>query len=86
MESQERLREAHEVARLSSWEWRPETNEVFVFHAAAPEDEALVQVSTALDDVLAAMPEDARQVAREDLASIARGERDTAVQRHRYGR
>ena len=84
VESQEHLREAHELARLSSWEWRPETNEVFVFHAAAPEDEALVQVSTALEDVLAAMPEDARQVARDDLASIARGERDTAVQRHCY--
>ena len=84
VESQERLREAHELARLSSWEWRPETDEVFVFHALAPEDEALVQVSTPLEDVLAAMPEDARQVAREDLAPIARGERDTAVQRHRY--
>jgi PAS domain S-box-containing protein len=84
-ESQEHLREAHQLARLSSWEWRPETNEVVVFHAAAPEDEALVQASTPLEDVLAGMPEDARQVAREDLATIARGERDTTVQRHRYG-
>jgi len=84
VESQEHLREAHELARLSSWQWRPETNEVFVFHAAALEDEALIQVSTALEDVLAAMPEDARHVAREDLASIARGERDTAVRRHRW--
>jgi PAS domain S-box-containing protein len=84
VESQERLREAHELARLSSWEWRPETDEVFVFHAVAPEDEALVQVSTALEDVLAAMSEDARQVARANLASIARGERDAAVQRHHY--
>ena len=44
MESQEHLREAHELARLSSWEWRPETNAVYVFHANAPEDEVLVQV------------------------------------------
>ena len=43
-----------------------------------------MQVSTPLEDVLAAMPEDAREVAREDLASIVRGERDTTVQRHRY--
>ena len=84
VESQEHLREAHGLARLSSWEWRPETNAVFVFHALAPEDEVLVQVSTPLEDVLAAMPEDARKVAREDLAAVARGERDTAVQRHRY--
>ena len=84
VESQEHLREAHELARLSSWEWRPETNGVFVFHALGPEDEVLVQVSTPLEDVLAAMPEDARRVAREDLASVARGERDTTVQRHRY--
>ena len=63
---------------------RPDTNAVFVFHALAPEDEVLVQVSTPLEDVLAAMPEDARQVAREDLAAVARGERDTVVQRHRY--
>ena len=84
VESQEHLREAHELARLSSWEWRPESNAVFVFHANDPEDEVLVRVSTPLEDVLAAIPENARQIAREDLASIARGERDTAVQRHHY--
>ena len=82
--SQEHLREAHELARLSSWEWRPETNAVFAFHANASEDEVLVHVSTPLEDVLAAIPENAREIAREDLASIARGERDTAVQRHHY--
>ena len=85
VESQERLREAHELARLSSWEWRPETNEVFAFHAVAPEDEALMQGSTPLEDVLAAIPHDAREIARENLASIARGERDPPVQRHHYG-
>ena len=68
-ESQERLLEAHEVARLGSWEWRPETDEVVVFHTLVEADDALVQIRTALDDL---------------LAPIARGERDTAVRRHRH--
>ncbi len=33
VETQERLHEAHEVARLASWEWQPATDEVLTFHA-----------------------------------------------------
>jgi PAS domain S-box-containing protein len=69
VESQDRLREAHVVARLGSWEWRPENDEVLVFHTLVQADEARVQIRTALDDL---------------LAPIARGERDTAVRRHRH--
>ena len=43
VESQERLREAHEVARLATWEWRPETGEVLLFHAL---DDVDVQAGT----------------------------------------
>jgi len=81
--SQERLREAHEVARLATWEWRPDTGEVLLFHAL---DDVDVQEGTvwSADGLLAAMAPEERAAAREELMSIARGERDTGVMRHPY--
>jgi PAS domain S-box-containing protein len=81
IETQDRLREAHEVARLSSWEWQPETDEMLVFHALA-EHGSLQGIRTPLEDLLAAMPPEERQPVRDDLASIVRGERDTAARRY----
>jgi PAS domain S-box-containing protein len=83
LESQERLREAHEVAQLSSWEWRPETGEVLVFHALA-DAPAEAGTTVTLESILAGMPADHRQVARDDLAAVVRGECDSTVQRHPY--
>jgi PAS domain S-box-containing protein len=83
VESEDRLREAHEVAQLSSWEWEPETDEVLVFQALAEVD-AQPGTRMALEDILAAMPPEDRRGAREDLASIERGERDETIRRSRY--
>jgi PAS domain S-box-containing protein len=81
VESQDRLREAHEVARLSSWEWQPETGEMVIFQSLA-EDGSLPGTRVALEDVLVGIPEEERQPVRDDLASIVRGERDAALRRY----
>lgn len=80
VEIQERLREAHEVAGLASWEWRPETDEVVIFHAL-PEDEHKPGDRMALDDLFETLPPEARLGGREDIASIVRGDRDGTVRR-----
>ncbi len=78
--TQERLREAHEVARLSSWEWRPETGEVLVFHALARERISAGARAT-LDDLLAETEPAERQDVRDVLAAMVRGDRDQSVRR-----
>ncbi len=79
----ERLREAHEVARLSSWEWQAATGDVLVFTALA-EEQDLVGTRTSLEELLGGMPVEARLQAREDLHAIVRGDRDEQTRRHRY--
>lgn len=81
VESQERLRDAHEVARMASWEWQPATDEVLIF-TALPEDGAAAGSRAALDDLLGAMSPEAQLEAREDIASIVRGEIDETTRRH----
>ncbi len=81
VEIQERLREAHEVARLASWEWQPETDEVLVFQALEG-DEALTGTRARVEDLFAAIPPEVQKTAREDLTSIVRGESDQSVRRY----
>jgi PAS domain S-box-containing protein len=77
------LREAHELARLSSWEWSPDTGQVVVLQPLA-ESEILTGSTATLDDLLLAMPDGQGQLAREDLDSLVNGERDDYVRRACY--
>jgi PAS domain S-box-containing protein len=84
IEMQERLREAHEVALLSSWEWRPGTDEVIVFHALpenGPQDTA---PNATLDDLLRRMGPEDRERALKDVAGLISGTRNACVSRARY--
>jgi PAS domain S-box-containing protein len=81
--TQDRLREAHEVARLSSWEWRPDSNKVFVFQALV-EKRDLSGASLNLDALLGGMSLEDRAIARADLAEMVSGEREVSNRRHRY--
>ena len=76
------LREAHEVARLASWQWEPETDSVTVFQAMSADSPA-VEPNTSLGVLLEAIPEEHRADAREELAEMVRGERECSVRRFR---
>src|ERR1700684_4000033 len=76
--TQARLREAHEAAGLSSWEWRPETDEVIVFQALTDVAE-LSGTRVSFNELLGAMSVGDREAARSDLDAIARGEREQSV-------
>jgi PAS domain S-box-containing protein len=80
---QARLREAHEAAGLSSWEWRPESDEVTVFQALSEVAE-LSGTHVSFNELLGAMSPDDREVARHDLDAIARGEREQSIRGCRY--
>jgi PAS domain S-box-containing protein len=77
------LRDAHELARLSSWEWSPETDDVAILQPL-PGSEMLTGSTLAMEDLLLAMPDDHRQLARADLATLVSGERDEYVRRGCY--
>ena len=77
-ESEDRLRAAHAVARLASWEWRPETDEMEIFEGL-PGHEDLTGTKVPLEFLLEQIPVGERPETREDLAAIARGERDDTV-------
>ena len=81
--TQDRLREAHEVARLSSWEWLADSDRVVVFQAL-PAAGALSGSAVPLDRLLGAMSADDRRIARRDLAEMAAGRREEATRRCRY--
>ena len=81
--TRDRLREAHEVARLSSWEWLPDSDEVVVFQAL-PAAGALSGSALPLDRLLAAMSPDDRLVARQDLDEMVAGRREESTRRCRY--
>lgn len=81
--TQARLREAHEVAGLSSWEWHPESDEVIVFQALSEVAE-LSGTRVSFSELLGAMSADDREVARNDLDAMTRGEREEAVRGCRY--
>lgn len=80
LETQERLREAHHVARLASWEWNPDSGDVTVFQAL--EGSALEPGSTVtLDQWLGMIPPDQHREACEDFAAFTSGERDRSTRR-----
>jgi PAS domain S-box-containing protein len=81
--TQARLREAHEAAGLSSWEWHPESDEVIVFQAL-PGVAELSGTRVSFGELLGAMSADDRQDARNDLDAIARGEREQSIRGCRY--
>ena len=81
--TQDRLREAHEVARLSSWEWQPESDQIVVFQAL-PAAGALSGSALPLDRLLDAMSADDRRIARRDLAEMAAGGREESTRRCCY--
>jgi len=83
LDMQLRLREAHEVARLASWEWRPASGEVLILSALG-ESEPLSGANATLEMLLGWLPEDLRADMRGDLDALARGEREESVRRHRY--
>ena len=58
-----RLRDAHELARLSSWEWSPDSGQVIVLQPLAG-SETLTGSTETMEDLLLAMPGEQRQVAR----------------------
>ena len=74
VEAEERLRKAHEVAQLYSWEWKPRTDEIVIFEASAGHG-----VAFGLDSLLDTMPADARRVAQASLQAMARGELDKDI-------
>lgn len=78
-----RLQEAHDVARLSSWEWDPVSDEVLIVRAMAG---SRVQAgSTAsLDTLFARLPAHDRASMRQALSELAAGERELVIRRHAY--
>jgi PAS domain S-box-containing protein len=81
VETEDRLREAHEVADLASWQWNPDADTVVVFQALA-EDRREVGTHTGLNDLLEVLPAEERRQARAELASIVSGERDESTSRY----
>ncbi len=81
--TQARMRDAHEVAGLSSWEWHPETDEVTVFQALSEVSE-LSGTRVDLNELLGVMSPDDREAARNDFDAIARGEREQSIRGCRY--
>jgi PAS domain S-box-containing protein len=81
--TQARLREAHEAAGLSSWEWHPESDEVIVFQAL-PGVAELSGTRVSFSELLGAMSAADREDARNDLDAIARGEREQSIRGCRY--
>lgn len=66
LQMQERLREAHEVARLASWEWQPETGDVLVFQALA-EAGMPAETLVPLEEWLAMVPVEEHEWVRGDF-------------------
>lgn len=79
-DSQARLKEAYEVARLSSWEWTPGTDEVQIFHALPGSDQA-PGARASLDTLFGGLDDAAHRV-REELRAIVAGNRDESFLRY----
>ncbi len=77
------LRAAHEVARLSSWEWRPATNDVVIFQAL-PESTLSAGMTAGVDELLAQMPVAQQEEMTRDFASLAAGVCNQLTRRFPY--
>ena len=82
IDSEDRLREAHVVARLASWELAPDTEEVLIFQALAQADSD-AGARTTLGRLLEPMSPREREVVHADLAAMVAGGSDEAVSRSR---
>ena len=82
LETQDRLREAHDVARLASWEWNPDSGAVTVYQAL--EESGVEPGSTlTLEEWLAMLPPEAHQDTHDDFAAFVAGARDQSCRRFR---
>ena len=83
LETQDRLREAHHVARLASWEWDPTSGDVTVFQAL--EESGLEPGSTvAVEEWLAMIPASQHGEVVEDFAGFLSGGRSESSRRFRH--
>lgn len=82
LESRDRLREAHGVARLASWEWQPQTGDVLIVGAIAQE-QGLAGERLALSELLEGMAPQERERAAAGIAAMVQGDRDETVNRSR---
>jgi PAS domain S-box-containing protein len=83
LETQGRLREAHDVARLASWEWQPETGDVIVFQALA-ESGIAAGTRVTLKQWLAMIPSEHHRQTNEDFDDFVSGASDQSVRRFPY--
>lgn len=82
LETQDRLREAHDVAHLASWEWDRATGDVIVFQAL--EGSGMEPGATvALDQWLALIPPEHQEETHQDFAGFLSGERNESLRRFR---
>lgn len=81
--TERRLREAHKVARLSSWEWWPETDGVEVFDAHVDGTDRPDRSPGTMAALLAPMSVEDGIEARDNLAGFVRGDYDESTRLHR---
>jgi EAL domain-containing protein (putative c-di-GMP-specific phosphodiesterase class I)/PAS domain-containing protein len=82
-ETQDRLREVHDVARLATWEWCPETGEVTVFRSL-PQSAMVAGTQVTLEEWLAMIPAQQQQAVQSDFATFLAGGRDDSVMRFEH--
>lgn len=76
-----RMREAHEVARMTTWEWDPESDRITTLNARHRDPPSGAEATLA--ELLAPMSSADGVEARENLAGFVRGEYDESVRLHR---
>ena len=82
-ETQDRLREANDVARLASWEWDPATGDVIVFQAL--EESGLEPGATvSLEDWLSMIPAAQHREVDADFRGFLDGGRNASTRRFRH--
>ena len=83
VETQDRLREANDVARLASWEWDPATGDVIVFQAL---EESHLEPGTrvTLEEWLAMIPPHQHGEVAEDFEAFVDGGRSESSRRFRH--
>ncbi len=77
------LQDAHDVARLSSWEWDPVSDEVTIFQAIAG-SASLGAPHVTSEMLLEMLPQDERAAMRRTFETLVAGETETLVGTHAY--
>ncbi len=83
LQTQDRLREAHDVARLASWEWEPRTGEVLVSQALAESDMSPGTLVT-LDEWVSMLAPEQHRTVHEDFEAFVHGGLDASTRRIRH--